>query len=154
MSLDYVKVKTKWKVKSNFVAFSDLKGKVHTFWEGHKILQNLHLTFVLCSNGQTQGEYFAKFCGLLRIYELYYQKKVTLSVTVSDTSDTFLVATSVNFQPTSATLLVNFEAPKENADQLWKKKKKKRWTIFSNFSCMFLNPNNFFQIWIVIVLFH
>ena len=46
-------------------------------------------------------------------------------MTVSDTSDTFLVATSVNFQPTSATLLVNFEAPKENADQLWKKKKEK-----------------------------
>ena len=23
--------------------------KVHIFWEGHKILQNLHLTFVLCS---------------------------------------------------------------------------------------------------------
>ena len=46
-------------------------------------------------------------------------------MTVSDTSDTFLVATSVNFQPTSATLLVNFEAPKENADQLWKEKKGK-----------------------------
>ena len=24
-------------------------GKVHIFWEGHKILQNLYLTFVLCS---------------------------------------------------------------------------------------------------------
>ena len=23
--------------------------KVHIFWEGHKILRNLHLTFVLCS---------------------------------------------------------------------------------------------------------
>ena len=26
--------------------------KVHIFWEGHKILQNLHLTFVLCSASQ------------------------------------------------------------------------------------------------------
>ena len=26
--------------------------KVHIFWEGHKILQNLHHRFVLCSNGQ------------------------------------------------------------------------------------------------------
>ena len=130
-------------LSDNFALVQHLVKFLYVFWEGHKILRNLHLTFVLCSNGQTQGGDFAKFCGLLRIYELYYQKKVTLSVTVSDTSDTFLVATSVNFQPTSATLLVNFEAPKENADQLWKKKKEKRWTIFSNFSCMFLNPNNF-----------
>ena len=26
--------------------------KVHLFWEGHKILRNLHLTFVLCSASQ------------------------------------------------------------------------------------------------------
>ena len=26
--------------------------KVHIFWEGHKILQNLHHTFVLCSASQ------------------------------------------------------------------------------------------------------
>ena len=45
--------------------------KVHIFWEGPKILQNLHLRFVLCSNGQIYGGDFAKFCGLLRIYELY-----------------------------------------------------------------------------------
>ena len=85
IGLDYVKVESKWRIKSNFIAFSE------------------NLTF--------KGT--------------YYQKKLTFSVTVSDTSDTFLVATSVNFQPTSATLLVNFEAPKENADQLWKKKKGK-----------------------------
>ena len=36
-----------------------------------KILQNLHLTFVLCSASQKEGEYFAKFCGFLRIYEHY-----------------------------------------------------------------------------------
>ena len=50
-----------------------IKGdKLHIFWEGHKFLQNLHRRFVLCSNGQIYGGDFAKFCGLLRIYELYY----------------------------------------------------------------------------------
>ena len=44
--------------------------EVHIFWEGHKILQNPQLTFVLGSASQKQGEDFAKFCGLLRIYEL------------------------------------------------------------------------------------
>jgi hypothetical protein len=42
----------------------------------------------------------------------------TFSVTASETSETFFDATSVNFHPTSATLLVNLEAPKENADRL------------------------------------
>ena len=44
--------------------------KVHIFWEGHKILRKLHLRFVLCSNCQIYSGDFAKFCGLLRIYEL------------------------------------------------------------------------------------
>ena len=36
------------------------------------ILRNLHRRrFVLCSNGQIYDGDFAKFCGLLRIYELY-----------------------------------------------------------------------------------
>ena len=29
--------------------------KVHIFWEGHKILQNLHSRFVLCSASQIYG---------------------------------------------------------------------------------------------------
>ena len=37
-------------------------------------LRNLHGRFVLCSNGQIYGGDFAKFCGLLRIYELYCQR--------------------------------------------------------------------------------
>ena len=45
--------------------------KVHIFWEGHKILQNLHCRFVLCRNGQIYSGEITKFCGLLRIYELY-----------------------------------------------------------------------------------
>ena len=32
------------------------EGKVHKFWEGQKILRNLHLTFVLCSASQEEGE--------------------------------------------------------------------------------------------------
>ena len=30
----------------------DFTFKVHIFWEGHKILRNIHLTFVLCSASQ------------------------------------------------------------------------------------------------------
>ena len=49
----------------------NIDGKVHIFWEGHKILRNLHLTFVYMYYRQKKGEDFAKFCGLLWIYELY-----------------------------------------------------------------------------------
>ena len=45
--------------------------KVHIFWEGHKILRNLPLTFDCNYIGQKQGEDFAKSWGLLRIYEFY-----------------------------------------------------------------------------------
>ena len=44
--------------------------KVHIFWEGHKILRNLHQLFVLCNASQIIAGDFAKFCGLLRLYEL------------------------------------------------------------------------------------
>ena len=37
-------------------------------------MQNIHRRFVLCSNGQIYVGGFAKFCGLLRIYELYVLK--------------------------------------------------------------------------------
>ena len=36
-----------------------------------KILRNLPLTFDYSAYSQKLGEDFAKFCGLLRIYELY-----------------------------------------------------------------------------------
>ena len=45
--------------------------KVHIFWEGHKILRNLHQLFDWYYIRQIIGGDFAKFCGLLRIYELY-----------------------------------------------------------------------------------
>ena len=38
-------------------------------------MQNLHCNFVLCSNGEIYGGDFAKFCGLLRIYELYKERQ-------------------------------------------------------------------------------
>ena len=45
--------------------------KVHIFWEGNNILQNLHLTFDCMYCSQKLGEDFENFCGILRIYELY-----------------------------------------------------------------------------------
>ena len=45
--------------------------KVHIFWEGDKILQNLHQIFDWQYIGQIIGGDFAKVFGLLRIYELY-----------------------------------------------------------------------------------
>ena len=52
---------------TNFVS----KIKVHIFWEGHKILRDLHQSFVVSIASQIICGDFAKFCGLLRIYELY-----------------------------------------------------------------------------------
>ena len=43
--------------------------RVHIFWEGHKILRNLHQFFDWQYIGQRIGD-LAKFCGLLRIDEL------------------------------------------------------------------------------------
>ena len=50
--------------------FKFFRHKVHIFWEGHKILRSLHLTFDCMYCSQKLGEDFSKFCGLLRIYEL------------------------------------------------------------------------------------
>jgi hypothetical protein len=58
--------------------------KVHKFWEGHEILQNLHQSFVLCSASQIIGGDFAKFCDLLRIYELYQSIKMSWQCKVED----------------------------------------------------------------------
>ena len=44
--------------------------KVYVFWEDQKILQNLQQRFECYYKGQIYGGDFAKFCGLLRIYEL------------------------------------------------------------------------------------
>ena len=60
-------------MQKHYVMYTNFMNvKVHVFWEGHKILRNLHLTFDHSTYSQKLGEDFAKFCGLLRIYELYY----------------------------------------------------------------------------------
>ena len=60
-----------WKVVILTISSALAFLKVHIFWEGHKILRNLHQFCVLWTASQTIGRYFAKFCGPLRIYELY-----------------------------------------------------------------------------------
>ena len=57
---------------------ADAPFKVHLFWEGHKVLRNLHLTFDWHYVGQNWCGDSAKFCGLLRTYEFY--KKYYLQV--------------------------------------------------------------------------
>ena len=60
-----------FEVSTDFFYFlALLQIKVHIFWEGHKILRNLHRRFVLWSASQIYTGDIAKFCGLLRIYEL------------------------------------------------------------------------------------
>ena len=44
-----------WSHPSTMSSYSD---KVHIFWEGHKILQNLHLTFDCMYYSQKLGEDF------------------------------------------------------------------------------------------------
>ena len=66
-------------VRSSFFKVS-ISGKVHIFSEGHKILRNLHLTFDWHYIGQNQGGHFAKFSGLIRIYELQKVKSKVLSI--------------------------------------------------------------------------
>ena len=62
-------------------------------------MRNIHLSFVLCSNGQIYDGDFAKFCGLLRMYELYIEgklvgillpDKIRLKVTLHWLQETFL----------------------------------------------------------------
>ena len=55
---------------SHAVLFLWEVGKVYIFWEGHKVLRNLHRRFDLYYIGQIYSGDLAKFSGLLRIYEL------------------------------------------------------------------------------------
>jgi hypothetical protein len=54
-----------------------------------KILQNNHHRFVLCSKGQVYGGDFAKFCGLLRTYELYLLTSLMTFPPTGNTTGTF-----------------------------------------------------------------
>ena len=56
-------------INTNLSRFANFK--VHIFWEGHKILWNLHRRFDRYYIGQIYSGDFAKICDLLRIYELY-----------------------------------------------------------------------------------
>ena len=47
-----------------------------------KFLRNYHYRFVLCSNGQIYVGDFAKFCGLLRIYEFYKYEPLDQPLTI------------------------------------------------------------------------
>ena len=51
----------KFDSKTPKTALASLPGKIHIFWEGHKILRNLHQLFVLCTASQIIGGDFAKF---------------------------------------------------------------------------------------------
>ena len=54
----------------SYYFFCRIPNKVHIFWEGHKILRNIHYRFDRYYIGQIYGGDFTEFCGLLRIYEL------------------------------------------------------------------------------------
>ena len=60
-----------WRLKYTWIKTGKEIYKVHIFWEGHKILQNLHRRFEWHYIRQIYGRDFAKFCCILRIYELY-----------------------------------------------------------------------------------
>ena len=58
-----------------FLPFSMSNLQVHIFWEGHKILRNIHRIFDWqYIVGQIYSGDFAKLCGLLRINKLYFRK--------------------------------------------------------------------------------
>ena len=71
MSDNRIRIAAKLKVNIWQSIFNNFLFKVHIFWEGHKILRNLHRRFDRYYIGQIYGGDFAKICGLLRIYELY-----------------------------------------------------------------------------------
>mgnify|MGYP007025462761 CR=1 FL=1 len=69
--LSFSSHKVQWQKKFLQIWLAFIYVKVHIFWEGHKILQNLHCKFDRYYIRQIYGGDFAKLRGLLRIYELY-----------------------------------------------------------------------------------
>ena len=57
--------------------------KVHIYWEGNKILRNLHCRFVWCSASEIYGGDFENFYGLHRIHELYQMTSFSGKKTVT-----------------------------------------------------------------------
>ena len=58
------------KSKKFLIGYVRARGCVQFIYSA-KILRNLHLTFDYSTYSQKLGEDFTKFCGFLRIYELY-----------------------------------------------------------------------------------
>ena len=56
----------------------DINSKVHIFWEGHKILQNLHRRLDRYYIGQIYGGDFAKFYGLYMNFITYLTRLVNV----------------------------------------------------------------------------
>ena len=56
--------------------------KVRIFWEGHKILWMLLRRFDWHYIGQIYGGDFAKFCGLLKVSELYLRYTVRIPIAI------------------------------------------------------------------------
>ena len=75
-----------------------LSYKVHIFWEGHKILRNLHRRLVLCSASQFYGGDFAKKCRLPRIYELYKTFLPTLTQRIMSKANSHWFFTVMNIK--------------------------------------------------------
>ena len=75
-----------WSIWNNWISPEMAKNsrKVHIFWEGHNILRNIHQLFVGCTSSQIIGGDFAKFCGLLRICELYNYKIFLTPLCIDD----------------------------------------------------------------------
>ena len=71
--------------------------KVHIFWEGHKVMQNLHCIFHPYYTGQINCGDFAKFCGILRRYELYIVCTGNFWLWLHSTEGLFLMAVALTF---------------------------------------------------------
>ena len=74
LKLEILKLSKVW--SQSWTLFTEMSNhpimfKVHIFWEGHKILRNLHQLFDWQYLGQIISGDSAKFCGLLR-NELYW----------------------------------------------------------------------------------
>ena len=68
---------------------------------------NLHCRFVLCFNGQIYGGDFEKFCGLLRIYELY----LSIYFITGSSADGSRKSSRVTFAPN----LIHGKAPRKGS---------------------------------------
>ena len=59
--------------KKIYLTFQNIFYKVHIFWEGHKILRNIHHRFVLFSVSQICGGDFAKFVVFSEYINFHYR---------------------------------------------------------------------------------